>query len=135
LISILSIWLLYPILRFSKNFYHWYSKGGGYHSVYWKNEELVNYISKQEFKEPILSNNPIPIILLSNKNALALPENKGISPNQSYILVLWEPSISLNYISFDIKNYEKHFRFEKIYASLNGVIYKLSPRENEQRGN
>ncbi|MBO9700144.1 MAG: hypothetical protein J7604_08020 [Sporocytophaga sp.] len=119
LISVLCLWLIYPAYRTYKNALQWH-KGVGYNTVNWKNNEVLNEVSKLS-KNLIISNNPIPIILINNATAYSMDYKD--TQGKDFYFVEWTNGERLLYLNTSENQFKKQHPLKKIKKMKDATIY------------
>jgi hypothetical protein len=123
-IIVLSVWLIYPLTRTIININNFLYSGLGYHNVSWKRDDIIHYLNSRIDQQQILSNNPIPIILLTNTDAVCIPEKPELTENRRFItVILWDKETRLSYTNFKLEEYLKYYNFIHRYQGNKGHIY------------
>lgn len=119
LISVLCLWLIYPAYRTYKNGLQWH-QGIGYNSVNWKNNEVLNELNKLP-KNLIISNNPIPIILINNITAYSMDYKDA--QGKDFYFVEWTNGERLQYLNTNEKQFREQHTLKEIKKLKDATIY------------
>lgn len=119
LITVLCLWLIYPVYRTYKNGLQWYG-GVGYNTVSWKNNEVVNEVNQLP-QSLIISNNPIPIILINSTTAYST-DLKG-AQGKDFYFVEWTNNERLLYLNTSEKQFKEQYTLKEIKKMKDATIY------------
>jgi hypothetical protein len=119
LISVLCLWLIYPAYRTYKNGLQWYN-GVGYNSADWKNNEVLNEVNQLP-QNLIISNNPIPIILINNTTAYSLDFKN--TQGKDFYFVEWTNGERLLYLNTNEKEFKAQHTLMEIKKMKDATIY------------
>ncbi|MCR6639447.1 MAG: hypothetical protein NVV82_10835 [Sporocytophaga sp.] len=119
LITVLCLWLIYPAYRTYKNGLQWYG-GVGYNTVSWKNNEVVNEVNQLP-QSLIISNNPIPIILINSTTAYSM-DFKG-AQRKDFYFVEWTNDERLQYLNISEKQFKEQYTLKEIKKMKDATIY------------
>ncbi len=119
LIAILCLWLIYPAYRTYKNGLQWYN-GVGYNTANWKNNEVLNEVNKFS-KNLIISNNPIPIILINSTTAYSMDFKDA--QGKDFYFVEWTNGERLLYLNTNEKEFKEQHTLKKIKKMKDATIY------------
>jgi len=122
--AIIILWFIYPLARTYKNTADFINGGIGYQGEEWRNNELIK--KTQTLNGQLISNNPLPIILLGERDAtthtVALPSTKGD------LYMVWWNNEGLPYLPADKGEWIKYYNFVPIYSTAQGQIYRLNKK-------
>ncbi|WP_028979706.1 ArnT family glycosyltransferase [Sporocytophaga myxococcoides] len=119
LISVLCLWLIYPAYRTYKNGLQWH-KGVGYNTDSWKNNEVITKVNKLP-KSLIISNNPIPIILINNTTAYSMDYKDA--QGKEFYFVEWTNGERLLYLNTNEKQFKEQHTLKEIKKLKDATIY------------
>jgi|GEM_PF-5454501 hypothetical protein len=116
---LLCVWISYPAFRLYKNGLQWYY-GAGYNTAAWKKDEMLHEVAELP-QELVLSNNPIPIILLNNTTAYSL-DYKNIREKDFYF-VEWTNGEGLRYLNTSEKHFKEEHTLKEVKKLKHGILY------------
>jgi hypothetical protein len=123
----LGLTSVYMIVRFGKNAVDHSRSGSGYQSQSWKDDEIVHYIRKEHFSTLILSNNPMPFILLNGQESYApVMPLAAYGAHSKTVYVEWKDDKALGYLKIhkDLRNI-KTYRLQKVKTFRDGEVYEI----------
>jgi hypothetical protein len=123
----LTLWLVYPGVRFIKNAIFWYNNGGGYNTYYWNHNTVIQRV-KEYSPNQLVSNNPIPIILLTPNEAYSTDLIHTLLAPNEFTLVLWE-NHGLEYLLPVPEKLFKDYKVSLLEEFTEAKIYKVERNE------
>ncbi|MFN6945348.1 MAG: hypothetical protein ACK4ND_10395 [Cytophagaceae bacterium] len=121
LLIILFVWMMYPVLRTAHNIMEFNSRGtGGFNSIYWKENQIINYLLRTNLTTPVLSNYSLPLhYYLNMKN------------NQEVEILHQKPESAFIYVNFAERESTlpeiDHNRINTLFESKEGKVLYIIP--------
>jgi hypothetical protein len=129
LIAAVLLWSVYPAVRLGKNFYHWYTYGGGYHSIQWKQEPAILWMKNNLQEDQVYTDNPMPFNLLCRPAFQIPPANPEDAYRfEKFYFVKWKEEHSLHYAEVDEALYRRHFTFTEVKTFKDCTVYLLTKK-------